>query len=808
MQFDTNRLQRLELDYQASGLGTAPQAAAQLRVRDLAIGDLPAASAALQAAYEGSRRQVTFTAQFTQPPRMESHLAGRVLLGDTVRHAVLDSVELRYEDRTWHAPEPVDVTVEPGAFNIASFRLRHGEESVSLTGGIENQSFRNVRLEASSLDLAYLKSSLGLPDPVAGRVSLVMQADGTFGEPELRGSLRITPPAGEELPFDRLLATVQYESKNLTGQISARQDDRDVMQADFQAPLDLALAEVPLHERLLDAPLSLSLQIRQPSLASLQTIAPGPALAGTLQGDVTLLGTYTHLRLTSDIDLQNFGVQGIVEALDAPLRMTAELETADSIPALAEALTADALALHLRRLDLHAASVSGRLPAADSDQAAQPIGIDNVRLAGDAAWNADGLQATIASFEAETDAFNLPPTALSASAHLTQSQFDLRRVQVVTPKSRVEAKGRMTLADRRFDLELDVPQLNLAEFVPALPPPLSRDVKGSVRLGGSVSEPAVTARLRYGETDVHVQGSVDLQRSAYSADLALSELTIDRFLPIGAGTLNAQLSLEGSGFAEPERRADLRLSFNSPDFNLAPELSGDVQAALAGSAVSVDELRIDSVPVQLAAAGALSQKRELQADYQVIFKDLAPFGPQLGAPTQASGGLTGSISGPLDALRTQGQLHLEHWAYGDFRGEAASVTFEGEDLTTKPRATLTASFDGLQGNALPASSATFDGRYGDRQARVEFSVTGGPYERTRLAGRVALQEGQDVNLDTLRFQYRHWRWENSDPVRIVRQADGTIRIDDFHLQYGEQAIRASGSLHPSGPLAASLVGIR
>ena len=56
VQFDTNRLQRLELDYQASGLGTAPQAAAQLRVRDLAIGDLPAASAALQAAYEGSRQ--------------------------------------------------------------------------------------------------------------------------------------------------------------------------------------------------------------------------------------------------------------------------------------------------------------------------------------------------------------------------------------------------------------------------------------------------------------------------------------------------------------------------------------------------------------------------------------------------------------------------------------------------------------------------------------------------------------------------------------------------------------------------------
>ena len=805
VQFDTNRLQRLELDYQASQLGAAPKASAHLHLRDLAIGGLPAATAVLQAAYEGSRQQATFTAQVTQPPRMESHLAGRVVLGDAARHVVLDTVEFRFEDRTWHAPEPLEATVKSGAFNIKSFRLTHGEESVSLTGGIENQSFRGARLAASSLDLTYLKGKLGLPDPVAGRVSLVMQADGAFGEPGLRGSLRITPSAGEELPFDRLLATVQYESKNLTGQISARQDDRDVIQADFQAPLDLALVDVPLHERLLDAPLRLSLRIRQPSLSSLQAIAPGPALAGTLQGDVTLLGTYTHLRLTSDIDLQNVGVQGVVEALEAPLRMTAELETADSIPALAEALISNTLAPRLRRLDLHVASVSGRLPAADSDQAAQPIGIDKVRLTGDAAWNADGLQATIASFQAETEAFNLPPTALSASAHLTQSQFDLRHAQVVTPKSRVEAKGRMTLADRRFDLELDVPRLNLAEFVPALPPSLSRDVKGNVRLGGSVSEPTVAARLRYGEMDVHVQGSVDLQRAAYSADLALSQLAIDRFLPTGAGTLNARLTLKGSGFAGPDRRTDLRLSFNAPDFNLAPELSGGAQAALTGSAVSLDELRIDSMPVQLTVAGALSQNRELQADYQVIFKDLASFGPRLGAPVQASGGLTGSISGPLDALRIQGQLRLENWAYGDFRGEEASATFEGEDLTTKPRATLTASFDGVQGSALPASSATFDGRYGDRQAQVEFSVTGGPYEQTHLAGRVALQEDQDVNLDTLRLQYRHWRWENPDPVRIVRQADGIIRFDDFHLQYGEQAIRASGSVHPSGPLAASLV---
>ena len=149
-QFDGKRLQRLEFEYQASQLGTAPLASAELQINDLSIGDFPAADAQLQATYDGAQRKVTFASQFNQSTGMEGALAGHLTLDDGTQHVVLDTVQLRFEDRTWHAPDPWDATVKSGAFDITSFRLANGEETLSLSGGIEKELLRNVRLEASS----------------------------------------------------------------------------------------------------------------------------------------------------------------------------------------------------------------------------------------------------------------------------------------------------------------------------------------------------------------------------------------------------------------------------------------------------------------------------------------------------------------------------------------------------------------------------------------------------------------------------------------------------------------------------------
>ena len=799
-----NEFRLLDLNYQASQLGAVPRASARLELHDVAVGELPIESAELEATYEGSVRQVAFTAQLSHPPQLESILAGSLTLGGTVQHAVLDTVKLRYGDRTWQAPEPMDIAMGSGTFEIRSFRLTQGEESVSLTGRIKNQSLHGVRLEASSIDLTYLKSRLGLPHAVSGRASFILQADGPFSDPVLQSDLRVVPLTTIELPFERIQAELRYETKELTGQISVRQEERDVLQSEFQLPLNMTLTGIPLSERLLDGPLKLSLGFRRPDLTSMRTILPVPGLSGTLRGDVSVNGTFAQLKLASEIDLQNVGVEGMFEEVSAPVSMTAELQTADTVPLLVETLASDALAFRLQRLELYIASASGRFPALGSDQNSQEVGIANTRLRANAIWNTDGFEATIVSFQAETGAFNLPTTALSASAHLSGSRLDLRHLQLATLESRIEASGEMTLADRRFELELEIPRLIPGEFGGVLPTYFSGDVNGRIRLDGSPSELALAARMQYGEANVQVEGSVDLRGPAYSAEVTLNELAVDRFLPLGAGKLKVHLSMQGSGFSAPDREAELHLSLSSEEFNLLPDLKGHARAALMGSTVTLDELRFDSVPMQLAAAGSWLENQELQADYQVIIKDLAPLGQQPGKPSLASGSLTGSIGGALDALRTNGELHLETWVLGEFRGEDATMVFEGEDLMSNPRATLTATFDNVQGGALPAGSLTLDGRYQDRLAHIHVAVIDGPYQDTRVKGQVALKDDQEINLDTLHLQYERWRWENPSPVRIVRRSDGTVLLEDFHLRYDEQKIQANGFLHPSGPLAASI----
>ena len=450
--------QRLELDYQGRQLGARPVASARLRLQELAVGDMPIATAELQAACDGSLRHVTFTSRLAQPPQVESHVAGRLTLGGAVRHVVFDTAEVRYADRTWHAPQPLEIALGPGTLDVRSFHLKQGEESVTLSGQIQDRFLQGVRVEASSIDLTDLRARLGLPYPVGGRASLVLQAGGPLREPAIRGNLLITPLPGEDLPFDRLQAALQYASQDLTGRISVRQDDRDVLQSEFGAPLDLALADVPLSERLLDGPLNLSLRLRRPDFTSLRAVMPAVALSGDLQGEASVRGTYAQLELAAEMDLQNGGMEGMIEEVYAPVRVRAELALADSVPLLAEALESNALTGRLRLLELGVSAAGGRLPAVGSEGTARSVGLANARLHGDATWSPEGFEATIAGLEAETDAFGFP-AALSASARLTGARLELRHLRVAAAESRMQATGHMTLADRRFELAVEIPRL-------------------------------------------------------------------------------------------------------------------------------------------------------------------------------------------------------------------------------------------------------------------------------------------------------------------------------------------------------------
>ena len=167
---------------------------------------------------------------------------------------------------------------------------------------------------------------------------------------------------------------------------------------------------------------------------------------------------------------------------------------------------------------------------------------------------------------------------------------------------------------------------------------------------------------------------------------------------------------------------------------------------------------------------------------------------------QAQGRLTGTVQGPLEALQTRATLRLDTWAVADFQGKGMQATFSATGLPASPQATLTARLPEVQGPSLPASTLDLQGAYQAPHGTFRVAVTAGPYEKTLLAGKVALQEGLRLTLERLRVQRHDLVWENAAPVEVRREAQGTLRLQQLLLRSGEQEISARATLSPDGTI--------
>src|SRR5439155_1035290 len=186
--------------------------------------------------------------------------------------------------------------------------------------------------------------------------------------------------------------------------------------------------------------------------------------------------------------------------------------------------------------------------------------------------------------------------------------------------------------------------------------------------------------------------------------------------------------------------------------------------------------------------------------------------PLLGVAVQASGGLSGEVQGPLSALRTRGTLQIDGWRVADLRGQRLQGTFTAAQGPAAPQATLRVQLANVQGPSLPPSSLSVEGSFTPQQGTFTVGVTDGPYQRSQLAGKVALTQGQRLDLaltlsgtwqqpqlqgtlqlTALRWQGReygdiqatvahsgptlqtevHWRAQDSE----VLQVRGTMRLD-------------------------------
>jgi translocation and assembly module TamB len=805
LRYREHRLRSLQLTYEGTQLGTQPRMTIQLLARQLFAGALPLEQIELQATYDSQDRRVRFTTAVRQSSAYSGRARGALTMGEAGPQLMLEDLRVRLGERTWQAAAPLELTLGTRRVRFKRFRLVHANESLELSGAVDGQRLQDLRLDIERLSLTALRRLLQLPDVVEGRATLHVRLAGTFAEPLLRGELILQSESPRELHRLRLHATLAYEQRRFQSSAHLQQVNREVLTLELQLPVDLSLTALLLEQRLRDAPMALRMRFNRPYLEALRHWFPRlPSLSGTLQGRVSLQGTYTALDLDTNLQLLQLGVQGIVSHVSAPLRLTASLVTAASLSDLLQDLPRGKWTPRIRGVVLRAPTVHGRLLGLGTSP--QPLQIRDLRVRAEGGWTTQGIQATLHSLRLQAEAFGFPRTNLALTAHLTPRQLDVTRLQIRLPQSELRGRGTLLMASRKLQFRVDVPRLRLDEFIRTLPSSLPSELSGVLDVQGSLQAPRLAVRLQYGGAQCTADVAVQLQEGMprYAATLRVDALRVAHLLPEAQGQVRMQLRLQGVGFGGERRRVRLDMRGEVSDFTLAPGLRIRLRLGLAGAAVQLEELRVQSTLAKFVAGGTLSAERQVALHYALTLKDLQPLQKSLGLIVQAQGGITGEVVGGLDALRTRGTIRLAEWYVAGLRGRRMRAEFTATGLPATPQATLKAQLVGLQGGSFPPTSLRLQGNYQSRRGTFTIAVTAGPYQRTQLAGYVDLRHGQRLTLDHLRLQGYGLTWENDGPIEVRRGAQGALRLQRLVLRSGHQEIRARGQLDPAGSVAAQI----
>ena len=192
-----------------------------------------------------------------------------------------------------------------------------------------------------------------------------MQAhlSGTLTTPVLAMELTLRPESQQHRPFDQLHVTLAYAQQQLQSEIRVRQANREVLTIAASLPIDLALTPLELEQRLLASPVALHVHLQQPDLAALSGWQSAlPNLTGTLQGDLKVEGTYANLDLDADVRLQQWGLQGRLEQVSAPISLQATFGLLPPGTNTAQAGWQHHLLPRIQKATLRVPTLRGQLP--------------------------------------------------------------------------------------------------------------------------------------------------------------------------------------------------------------------------------------------------------------------------------------------------------------------------------------------------------------------------------------------------------------------------------------------------------------
>ena len=809
LRYAAYRLETLQLLYAGAQLGAQPHVTAHLGIRRAHVGSVPVERLNVDATYDWSVSQLQVVTEVVQSSVYSGKARGTLTWAETGQQIVVDELLIRLADHPWRTVAPIEVSRAAQGLRLMQFHMAHADEALELSGAFDGQHFQDVHMRVAQLDLTFAQRLMPLPELVQGRATLHAHLTGTVAAPLLDMALTLRPEPRQHMPLDQIEATLAYAQQQLQSAVRVRQANREVLTVAARLPVDLALTALLPEQRLLAAPVALHVRLQQPDLAAVSRWQPTlPRLTGTLQGDLHVQGTYTALELDADVRLQQWGLQGRVEQVSAPLRLQGTLALAPPGTDAAPTTSWRRLLPCIQKAVLRVPTLRGQLPG--QGQPPRAFQVQDFVLQAAGQWSADGFDGALERLQTQVHVTGWPRAEVFVAGRLTPRRLDLTRLQVRLPQSEVRATGSLTLPQRHVQLRLDVPRLQLDEVGFSLPASLPPLLQGVIEVHGQALAPQVEARLQYAGGQLSATLAAQLQEPTprYSATLHLDDLNMAHVLSGEQGTLRARLHVQGTGFVASQRRAEVELRLETSGLTLAPGLTARVQGSLTGNTVRLEEMQVRSAPGILVARGTISPTATTPAHtsltYEVTLGDLTPLQRYLGVPLQAKGSLSGTVQGTWPALQVRHRLQLHDWEYGAWCGQRVQAELAVSHFPTAPQTTIKAQVIDIQGPALPRSSLTFTGTSTPSQGTVQVSVTAGPYYKTGLEGRFTWADEQRLTLSHLRLQHQELAWDNAGPITITRGPQGRLALQRLLLRSGRQEVSAQGILMPEGTFEADV----
>lgn len=805
LRYDEVRVAALTLHYEGTPLHTQPAALAQLTAQQVSVGQRVVEQVTVDALYDQTVQQLHVTTAVRQSASAEGTLRGTLHWSATHIQLLLQEGLLQLADRVWRLDAPVEMVRDAQGIRLGRLVLTHADERFELGGTVDSAAQQDVRAQLTQLDLTLWQRLVGLPEWVQGRASLRAHLTGTAAAPRVEVNLTVRPETPRSAPFEQIRATFVYAEQQLRGDLQVSQAKRELLTIEVHLPVNLAFTSVSLRQRLLPHPVALHLQVKQPDLTTLSRWQSAwSGLSGVLEAELTVQGTYAALALEADIRLRQFGLQGSLQQVNAPMQLQATL----ALPALTAhsrpAAPSDPALLQIRRAVLRLPLLRGHYLG--QDQKVQAFQVQHLVLQAAGWWTAAGFEGALESLQAQAHMAGLARTELTLAGRLSPQQIELTRLHLRWPQSELQGRGTLGWRDRQLHLQLASPRLHLNEVGVQLPARLPAFVRGTLEVRGSIAAPHVEAQLHYAGGQLMTTLSVSLQEPVprYRATLRLDDLDAAALVPGAQGTLRASLQVQGTGFSALQRQATLELRLETSQLSLAPGLAMQLKGTLSGPVVRLEDFQLRSTPVSILAHGVLSTSPgdKTSMTYDVTLGDLTPLQQYCGIPLQAWGKLSGTLQGTWPALQARSRLQVREWTYATLRGQRVHADFLLSQYPKAPQATMKAHIADLRSPTLAASSLDLQGTYNTPQGTVHIQVTSGPYQKTRLEGRFTLAAEQRLTLTQLHIQHHGTAWDNTTPLTAVRSTEGRIDVQRFLLRNGRQELSGQGILTPDGLLEA------